>query len=668
MTRSLHGNLFIIHGRRLLAVLCVASLAMLAASCSDDGGEDGGGTDNPGDNQDDGNNDDLRDDLPPCNEIDNPGSCGGWICYEDERGRVCEQSDPERPDERDGWICDDETQPGYTTCWREDDAEGGSGRWRCRDGDNGERVCTSDDPGGDDEWDCEYTDEGVDCTRSDEFDGGDGTWDCYDDAEGTHCSSDDPQNANDDPGGGGWECYDDGDTRRCDDDHDDDQPGNSRDNPDGGPGWDCYNDTEGRHCHRDETDGGPGRDQPGPEGHDTPDGSDDWDCITREDERECTSTDDPDGGGDDWDCYYDDANGRTVCTEEPDTPDDSPGWDCYEVPEEDRRICIDDDPEDPGEPQFNDCGDPTGNVNGRVCAPSGDFWIIGATVSVTYTDCNGDVQVVETLTDAEGYFVLSGVPEGDHTVQVRKGPYEASYRVSVTAGQTTTIPLGDFCFDQSTAIAVVTGQYDKVETVLDRLGFEYTLFEGFPENNGARELLGDLGRMNDFDVIFLNCGTVMRGIFDDRRVLDTVRSNLETYVTQGGRVYASDWNWLFIEEPFPDAGDFAGEDRAQLDVLQGAVGYRPAKVTDPELLAALGEENVTLNFDYPEWAIMEDVGPDTRVFLRSDILTVRGGIMRDVPILMSKKYGDGEILFTSYHIHRNETIRDIFSYTVLGFD
>lgn len=643
------------------------SAASLAVSC----GQDSGGAD-PGagsqSNNAPGNNDDLFEDVPPCNEIDNPGSCDGWICYEDERGRICELADPDRPDARDGWICDDESQPGYTTCVREDDVDGGSGRWRCRDGADGTRICTSDDPGGDDEWDCEYVEEGVECTRDDEFDGGDG-WECFDDATGTHCTHDDPENASDDPGGGGWICRDDGDTRICDDDHSDDEPGNADDNPDGGPGWDCYNDVNGRTCFRDNPDGGPGDDPPGPETPDTPDGTDDWDCITRNGERECTGTDDPDGGDGDWDCYYDDANGRTVCTDEPDTPTDDPGWDCYET--EDRRICEDDnpgDPNDPGDPQLTDCGEPAGNIQGRACVPSGEFWVVGANVSVTYNDCDNQRRSITTRTDSDGFFVLTGVPEGRHTVTLQKGPYRTTYDVTVTADQTTTIPLGDFCFDQSTSIAVVTGQYDKVENVLDFLGFEYTLFDGYPENNGTRELLGDLSQMNNFDVIFMNCGTTMRGIMDNRSVLDAVRSNLEAYVSMGGRLYVSDWDWLFIEEPFPNAIDFTGEDKATFEVLQGGVGFRPARVVDPELASLLGEDRVTLNFDYPDWAIMEDVSPDARVFLRGDIATVRGELKQDVPLLMSVPYGDGEIIFTSYHIHRNETINDIFSFTVLGFE
>ncbi len=657
--------------RGLLMALTVAGGAAALVGCSDEVPEGAGqGPETPGNNNTVNNNtgnneDDLFEDFPECNFRDNPEDCEGWRCYEDARGRVCEQSSPDRPDGRDGWVCDDDAQPGYTTCVREDDAGGSGSRWRCRDGPDGSRICTSDDPGGDGEWECVYTEEGVDCTRDDFPGGGGRDWDCYDDDTGTHCQSDDPANANDDPGGGDWVCRNDGDTRICDDDHDDDEPGQSRDNPDGGPGWTCFNDVDGRHCHQDDPGGGPG--PQGPDGgYDTPDGSADWDCVTRNGERECTASDDPDGGEGDWDCYYDDANSRTVCTDEPDEPTDDPGWECYEADEQ--RICVDDNPEDPGDPDLTDCGDPTGNINGRVCAPSGDFWIVGATVSVSWTDCNGQTQTVQTQTDAEGYFVLVGVKTGTYDVHVEKGPYQADYSVVVRAGETTTIPMGDFCFDQSTNIAVVTGQFDQVEVVLDQLGFTYTLFAGYPNNDEARGLLGSLARLNEFDVVFMNCGTAFRGIFDDPRVLDAVRSNLEAYVSQGGRLYVSDWDWLFIEEPFPDAIDYVGTDKSMFEVLQGATGLRQAEVVDAELLAVLGESRVTLDFDYPEWAIVQSVSSEARVFLRGNVQTVRGGLVNDVPLLMSFPYGEGEVIFTSYHIHRNEAINDIFTFTVLGFN
>jgi hypothetical protein len=104
-----------------------------------------------------------------------------------------------------------------------------------------------------------------------------------------------------------------------------------------------------------------------------------------------------------------------------------------------------------------------------------------------------------------------------------------------------------------------------------------------------------------------------------------------------------------------------------LDVLQGASGYRPALVRDPELAALLGEDAVTIQFDYPEWAVVEAVAPDVRVILSATVERTRGGLLRDVPVLMAFPYGQGEVIFTSYHVHQNQAINTIFAYAVLGF-
>jgi len=109
-------------------------------------------------------------------------------------------------------------------------------------------------------------------------------------------------------------------------------------------------------------------------------------------------------------------------------------------------------------------------------------------------------------------------------------------------------------------------------------------------------------------------------------------------------------------------------DASQQDVLSGANGYSPARVQDPALAAALGEDRVTIQFDYPNWAVVDGVGDDVRVFLSADISTVYGALVQDVPVLMSFRYGQGEVIYTSYHVHQNDAINSIFTYTVLGFE
>ena len=606
---------------------------------------------------------------PICNWIDDPTSCQGWVCYEDERGTVCDNSRPDRPDGRPGWECSDDAF-GVTQCTRTDDS-GGPGtfdNWECQNDDSGLNCVRGDDFGGDD-WSCEEDANGMNCTRTDGPEVGPG-WECYDDATGTHCEGD-PNQVGDRPNGGPWICHDEPDSRVCDDDHSEDEPGQSMDNPTGGPGWTCEDTQDGRECSYgpNNPDDPYSTDNHGPYDSgtgqaDTPDGTDDWECHWTDEGKECERIDEPDNG--DWDCLYDDGTHTTNCTSDGELPDDNSGWVCYDT--ENGRHCENSTLDNPvTDETFDDCADPAGNVEGRACVPSGEYWVVGALVSITYTDCNGNPHTLETQTDVEGHFVLTGVRVGTHTLTVRKGPYERTYDVTVERGQTTSIPLADLCFDQSTNIAVVTGQYDKVENVLDHLGFVYDLYVGFPTNEHARQLLEDPELLASYDVIFMDCGTSRRGITDNGNVRNQVAQNLRTYVENGGRMYVSDWDYIFVEITFPEALDFVGEDQTDTDVLVGDEGFQESTIADPELEAVVGDNSAHLFFDMLNWAVLESISQEVRLFLHTDIQTMTGANLRDTPVLVSFRKGLGEVIFTSYHIHENQQMNSIFIFTVLGF-
>ena len=72
----------------------------------------------------------------------------------------------------------------------------------------------------------------------------------------------------------------------------------------------------------------------------------------------------------------------------------------------------------------------TGSLQGRVCAPNGAGWIVGATV---YIDTEWGR--LETTSDENGWFVLEGVPEGDYTVHFIKGSFESSMDVRIIADE-----------------------------------------------------------------------------------------------------------------------------------------------------------------------------------------------------------------------------------------
>ncbi|HEY4223979.1 MAG TPA: carboxypeptidase-like regulatory domain-containing protein, partial [Myxococcota bacterium] len=201
----------------------------------------------------------------------------------------------------------------------------------------------------------------------------------------------------------------------------------------------------------------------------------------------------------------------------------------------------------------------SGTVSGRVCASDGTTWLAGATVQVT----RADGTVTTTTTDGNGAYTLVGVPVGAQTVDITKGSFSTSIQVNVTADQTTVVP-DDQCAITNPAvkIAVVTGEYDQVETVLGDLGVNpsnITTYDGADvPTQWNTQLLDDFATLSQYDIVFFNCG------LDDNPLVvfhdPTAIANLQQFVQNGGSVYASDWAFSLVETAWPNEIDFVGTD------------------------------------------------------------------------------------------------------------
>src|SRR5690606_31298648 len=151
---------------------------------------------------------------------------------------------------------------------------------------------------------------------------------------------------------------------------------------------------------------------------------------------------------------------------------------------------------------------PAGNIEGTACTPTG-IDVSGATVSLEYIDCDGNPRTATTQTDALGYFVLPGIPEGDWDINITKGPYSRDATVNVVANQTSSfIDNGGerLCFDpDNTRIAVVGGSYDAVGDVLTQMGFDYDYYNGVSNDEGWN-FLANASAVEQYDIIYINCG------------------------------------------------------------------------------------------------------------------------------------------------------------------
>lgn len=299
----------------------------------------------------------------------------------------------------------------------------------------------------------------------------------------------------------------------------------------------------------------------------------------------------------------------------------------------------------------------SGNISGRLCDPSGEGWVIGATVYVSI-DYNGDGiedQRIQTTTDADGFFVLEGVPSGVHTVYAQKGSYSVSMEINFPGGNYEFEE--EYCLDPtSVKIAVVAGEYDSIEHILSDLDLEYDMFG--PAT--YRDLIYDSARMAEYDIIFFNCGMPFSWL--ESRSL--VASNLANFVADGGSVYASDWAHLLIEAAWPDKIDFFGDDTlfpdptTSLDLTDSAYVGRAinlhAEVLDEIMIMALGSAIADIGYDLDAWVVPMSVGSGASVMIRGDAPTwdittgVPASTYNNVPLAVQFAPG-GRVIYTTFH-------------------
>ena len=289
---------------------------------------------------------------------------------------------------------------------------------------------------------------------------------------------------------------------------------------------------------------------------------------------------------------------------------------------------------------------PTGSIKGYVCAPNETTSIGGATVSVATTDCNGKPVKLGAVSDQTGNYEINGVPTGQVEVVIEKGSFQTSYIVNVLGGQVIDAEdvVQDQCFDEgNTNIAVVTGDWDTIQNVLGALGLSYDLYDGMDNNEETIGLLSDLETMKEYDIIFFNCG----GDHDEILLstdINAILSNLQAFVSQGGSVYASDWAFLYVEWPWPQAISFVGGDMNPIGPKMGAQGTMTGTVTDAQLSAHLGKKEVELNYDLGAWVVADGAGPQTQVHIEGNV-----SLVGNVPLMLSHDQGLGRVLYTTFH-------------------
>lgn len=315
-----------------------------------------------------------------------------------------------------------------------------------------------------------------------------------------------------------------------------------------------------------------------------------------------------------------------------------------------------------------------GSISGRVCSPSGAEWLADALVYTNIYDTSGKVvDVRQSFSDRDGYWTLDDLdPNREYTVYIQSGTEVIFTEVFIVRDNEDIILPEPVCFDpQSLNIAVVAGDYDDMQKLLENMGFiNYSIIDGTNADE-LRDFLTRPENLEPFDVIFFNGGHVEEGIFysDDPtdRTPEVVSVLLDEYVWNGGNVVASDWAYDSVELVWPDAIDFLGDDLEPNAAQLGEYASFSATVTDESLKEFVGQDAVEIEYDLPVWPPIVQVEPYVSVHLQGTV-SYREGTesypLEDVPLLVSFSGGSGRVAFSTFRVaaNRNEQMSNIFQY------
>lgn len=320
--------------------------------------------------------------------------------------------------------------------------------------------------------------------------------------------------------------------------------------------------------------------------------------------------------------------------------DGAPGWSLPEDPADDPPVDV-----ETGLPELQ-----VGDARGRVCAPNETTWVAGATVRIDTA-----AGLYETQTNGDGWWQLPGLPPGDHVVDVTKGSFSMTFTITVAEGQVTEAVF-DECLEQGDLrIAVVSGQYDAIGSVLDHLAIQYEVINGYSDNS-TTAFLSDASRLAQYDMIFFNCGMSFDWV---DAAESTVAANLQQFVNDGGSIYASDWAYYTVEAAFPDRNSFVGDDAILGDAFRGVDGTVQATVTDPAMAALLGSSTASLNYDLGGWVALDSTASDVDVLIEGDFAYYDDNdweVGHHAALATRFSSGQGTVTYTSFHNETQSTL------------
>ena len=334
-------------------------------------------------------------------------------------------------------------------------------------------------------------------------------------------------------------------------------------------------------------------------------------------------------------------------------------------------------------------------IQGTVFAPNGTDPVPGATVFVPAktpelfppaVKCEACASLGSsnnywtTITKWNGSFVLTGVCPGTRSLIFQNGRFRRLITVKVGAKTTIKIPNHQSRlprrnreFNVSDAIpkiAVATGDYDKMECVLRKMGLQdgtYDLFEGakllksFPARPSFASLVNNLSKMKTYNIIFINCTDNTHEV---QLKNSNVINNLQKYVQAGGRLYVTDWSYDWIEQvsgfaPFIDfePGVSGSTPEPVNAAALGADGLKvQASIKDSRMAqwltlfaGSINNGKSLIEHFLVDWVVMNKLHKEAKLWVEGTVRFKSGQTVHR-PLTVTFNFKNcGKILFSSYH-------------------
>ncbi len=311
-----------------------------------------------------------------------------------------------------------------------------------------------------------------------------------------------------------------------------------------------------------------------------------------------------------------------------------------------------------------------GSLKGVVCAPNEQVFVSLAIVSIDTTDCQGMPVHLQSLSQVDGTYYFENVPSGMQPVHIEKGNFHMDFEVFIKADHLTDLSGADYkmCFGAGGAsIAVFWGQWDQMEEIVDRLGFDYTwfyyedtLYAEVPdwESEPGVQVLMDLDALLNYNIIILNCGSAYKKW---AKKYPQIVDNIHQWVMLGGSLYMTDLAWAIGESAFPDAIDFWGEDDIEDSQVIEPHSTFDAALVDAALAEYVGAMSIQVYYDSGPLISVSAPGEGTTVHAVGHIDQCHGGFFEDCiteveidedqPVLLSYKpgVGSGRVIYSGFH-------------------